>query len=78
MLVPTKHSHPDQTVVAASAKLLRELRKQRVVAYDDLRKVLLKSGPTSEFLFTPATSLLFLLGLISYLPKTDSFEYRGK
>lgn len=78
MLKPTKHNHPDQTVLAASTILLRELRKNQVITYDDLKTVLAKKNRSVEFLFTPSLSLLFLVGLVEYLPKVDSFEYVGK
>lgn len=33
MIKPTKHSHPDKTVVYASFIMLKELRKKRIVSY---------------------------------------------
>jgi len=75
MLRPNKHSHPDQTVVAASTVLLKELKKTRVVRFDDLKLILDKSVKGSDYLFTPAVSLLHLLGLVEYRPTTDLFEY---
>jgi hypothetical protein len=77
MLVPNKHSHPDHTVLAASTVLLKELRKRRLVSYDGLKIFLRKKNQSADYLFSPALSLLFLLGLVTYLPKADAFEYRG-
>ena len=78
MLLPSKHAHPDQTVLAAAVVLLRGLRKQRIVGFDDLLLMLRPStGSGSEFLFTPAVSLLFVLGLVEYHGVVDSFEYTG-
>lgn len=78
MLLPSKHSHPDRTVVAAATTLLKELRRKRIVEFDDLGHVLATStGPSAEFLFLPAVSLLHILGLVDYHPAVDSFEYRG-
>ncbi|EEP73097.1 hypothetical protein MCAG_03424 [Micromonospora sp. ATCC 39149] len=78
MLRPNKHSHPDQTVLAAATVLLAELRRKRAVPYADLRAVLDKASRGSDFLFTPAVSLLYLLGLVEYRATTDLFEYAGK
>ncbi|MFF2273564.1 ABC-three component system middle component 8 [Agromyces sp. NPDC058136] len=78
MLKPTKHSHPDKTVLAAATIALRELRKQRAVSFDDLRDRLDSRGSDGNYLLVPAISLLFLLGLVEYLPKIDSFEYVGE
>ncbi|MFD3704255.1 ABC-three component system middle component 8 [Nocardia sp. NPDC058658] len=52
--------------------------RKRVVAYADLRAAAAKRVSSSEYLFTPALSLLYVLGLVEYLPKIDSFEYTGK
>lgn len=77
MLIPNKHSHPDQTVLAAATIVLKELRHHRAVSYNELKSLLIKRSLSADFLFTPAVSLLYLLGLVEYLPKIDSFEYTG-
>ncbi len=77
MLRPTKHSHPDKTVVSASLLILARLRARRVEAYDDLLKYVKKGVPGGGFLFLPALNLLYLLGLVEYQPKTDAIEYVG-
>ncbi|WP_137353535.1 ABC-three component system middle component 8 [Nocardia farcinica] len=77
MLIPNKHSHPDETVLAAATTILKELKRKRAVPYEDLRTVLGKRVEAVDYLFTPAVSLLYILGLVEYLPKIDSFEYTG-
>jgi hypothetical protein len=74
---PTKHSHPDQTVVNVALLLLIRLRGRRVAEYDELRKYVKKAVRGGDILFLPALNFLFLLGLIDYRPKTDSIEYVG-
>ena len=79
MLLPSKHAHPDRTVVAVAVMVLAALRKRRVLSYDDLKSLVdKKSGPASEVLFAPALSLLFLLELLEYQATVDAFEYRGQ
>jgi hypothetical protein len=79
MLLPSKHAHPDRTVVAVAVLVLNALRKRRILSYDDLKALVdKKAGPTSEVLFAPALSLLFLLGLLEYQATVDAFEYRGQ
>jgi hypothetical protein len=56
---------------------LGRLRKQRVEAFDALRGTIEKSVHGGGLLLLPALSLLFLLGLVEYRPKTDSLEYVG-
>lgn len=78
MIKPTKHSHPDKTVVYASFIMLKELRKKRIVSYSDLYQMIKNKVTSGEFLFMPSLNLLFLLGLIEYRVKTDSIEYIEK
>jgi len=78
MLRPTKHTHPDQTVVSMAMVLLAHLMKKRLESYDGLRSLAAKTRRGGEVLFLPALSLLYLLGLIEYRSKTDSLEYVAK
>jgi ABC-3C biological conflict system middle component len=78
MLRPTKHSHPDRTVINAVLLLLIRLRKNRVDEYSALRAHIKKSIRGGDALFLPALNFLFMLGLVEYRRKTDSFEYVGK
>lgn len=77
MLRPTKHSHPDRTVINVSLLLLARLRARRVDEYGDLRCYAKKSVVGGDVLFLPALNLLYLMGLIDYRPKTDAVEYVG-
>lgn len=78
MLRPTKHSHPDKTVINVSLLLLVRLKKQRVEDYSALLNYTKKSVNGGDVLFLPALNFLFIMGLIEYRPKTDSVEYIGK
>lgn len=77
MLRPTKHSHPDRTVINVSMLLLARLKARRVDEYDVLRKFAKKSVVGGDVLFLPALNFLYLMGLIEYRPKTDAVEYMG-
>jgi hypothetical protein len=77
MLRPTKHSHPDRTVVNASLVLLSRLKSRRLESYDVLRNYVKKAIVGGDVLFLPSLSFLYLLGLIEYRHKTDSLEYVG-
>lgn len=77
MLRPTKHSHPDRTVINVSLLLLARLKKRRLDDYDSLRKYIKKVVIGGDVLFLPALNFLYLLGLIEYRPKTDAVEYIG-
>jgi hypothetical protein len=77
MLRPTKHSHPDRTVINASLILLARLKKRRLDDYSDLLGYAKKTINGGDVLFLPGLNFLFLLGLVEYHPKTDSVEYVG-
>ncbi|OZY50032.1 hypothetical protein CJF34_13740 [Pseudomonas lundensis] len=77
MLRPTKHSHPDRTVINVSLLLLGRLKSRRVEDYDALRKYAKKAVTGGDVLFLPALNFLYLLGLVDYRPKTDAVEYVG-
>lgn len=75
MLRPTKHSHPDRTVINVSSLLLRRLKELRLADYDSLRDYTNKNITGGDVLFLPALNFLFMVGVIEYRPKTDSIEY---
>lgn len=77
MLKPTKHSHPDRTVINVSLWLLARLKTRRLDDYDSLRDSAKKAINGGDVLFLPALNFLYLLGLIEYRPKTDTIEYVG-
>lgn len=77
MLRPTKHSHPDRTVINVSLLLLARLRARRIVDYGTLRNYAKRGVVGGDVLFLPALNFLYMMGLIDYRPKTDAFEYVG-
>lgn len=77
MLRPTKHSHPDRTVINVSLLLLSRLKDRRVDEYDTLQKFAKKNVVGGDVLFLPALNFLYLMGLVEYRPKTDAVEYVG-
>ena len=77
MLRPTKHSHPDRTVINLSVVLLARLKNRRLEDYYNLQKYAKKIVSGGDVLFLPALNFLYLMGLIEYRPKTDSVEYLG-
>lgn len=75
LLLPTKHSHPDKTIIAIATIILQRLKKVRLEQYDDLLDHLQNKNKNGEYLFLSAINFLYLLGLVEYHKKTDSFEY---
>lgn len=77
MLTPRKHQHPDLTLLATAAVLLKRLRRIKVERYQQLHDMMTEYHPFAGPLFVPAVSLLFGLGLVEYRLKSDSFHYLG-
>lgn len=77
MLRPTKHSHPDRTVISMALILLARLRVRRLVEYDALLRYARNAVVGGDVLFLPSLNFLYLMGLVDYHPKTDAFEYVG-
>ncbi|APT94531.1 hypothetical protein CSTAT_04005 [Corynebacterium stationis] len=77
MLRPTKHSHPDRTVLYVALITLETLKHKRLEDFSSLRNLVKDKVAGGDVLFLPAMSFLYLMGLIEYRPKTDSFEYVG-
>ncbi len=77
MLRPTKHMNPDRSVLALSALLLARLKKSRIASYSSLVEYAIKRSKDGDTLFASALSLMYVLGLVEYRPRTDSFEYMG-
>lgn len=75
MLKPTKHSHPDKTLLFTSVIILKKLKELRVVNYGDLLQFTKKTVSGGDRLFLPALNFLFLTGVVEYRPKTDSIEF---
>ena len=66
MLRPTKHSHPDRTVINVSLVLLNRLKARRLAEYAELRAYAKKHVGGGDVLFLAAVNLLYLFGLIEY------------
>jgi len=77
MLRPTKHSHPDRTLIYTAYLLLKHLKQNRLDTYDDLYKYAKKSVVGGDVLFLPALSFLYLTGTVEYHSKIDAIEYVG-
>lgn len=77
MLRPTKHSHPDRTVINVALLLQQHLKKHRLDEFKNLHDYAKKAVNGGDVLFLPALNFLFLLGLIDYRPKTDVIVYLG-
>lgn len=77
MILPNKHSNPDQTIIGVAALLLKVLSKSGVEKYDKLEELVENKIESGKYLFLPALNLLYLLGIVDYHSKADAFEYLG-
>lgn len=77
MIRPSKHAHPDLTVISVAYVLLARIKKTRTESYSEFFAYLKKTNSNTELLFLPALNFLFMLELIVYRAKADRFEYVG-
>lgn len=77
-ILPTKHSHPDKTVIAVATIIIKRLKNIRFEQYDKLLEYVIKKNDDSKYLFLSALNFLYLFDVIEYHKKNDSFEYIGK
>jgi hypothetical protein len=76
MLSPSKHLDLDRSILRVSGEVLRLLRRRRLVQHDALvRFIKEKTADDGDVVVAPALNFLYLLGLLEYHVKTDSFEY---
>lgn len=76
MLIPEKHMNLDLSLLRVSSVLLKELKKRRIIRFEDLKQYSQRRlGVDAELILLPAVNFLFLLGLLEYHVKNDSFEY---
>lgn len=67
-----KNSAPKQSVIFATYIILKLLKRKRVSSVAHIISDLENKIEGGSFLFTPAISLLFLLGYIEYYQTTDT------
>ena len=72
---PSKHNDPDKTLIYATFLILKKLKNKKIMPYEELLSFIKTEIVSGEYLFLPALSFLFLLGLIDYQAKTDMIEY---
>ncbi|ABQ13513.1 ABC-three component system middle component 8 [Dichelobacter nodosus] len=76
MLYPSKHDHPDRTVFYASFIMLRALKNEGAISYNDLFRFVRKEIKNGHYLFFDALHFLFLMGFISYQKQTGLLIYQ--
>ena len=75
MLKPTKFSNPDKTVISISVIALAHLQRKRIVSFDELKSFICAKREGVESLLIPSLNFLYLLGVVEYREKSDSFEF---
>lgn len=75
MLKPDKHTEIKYSVVYLSAVIMKEIQKNGVIKYDELKSALIqKNGNKVTENFEHSLSFLYLLGKINYLQELDSIK----
>ncbi|MFC1226665.1 hypothetical protein SAMN04488511_102303 [Pedobacter suwonensis] len=76
MIKPDRHTNPDYSVINISAYILRQLKAQYIIGYDQLlEKVVKGMGEKSRENYPYALNFLYLLGKLQYKEANDTFIY---
>lgn len=77
MIKPDKYLNINISVINISANILKILIKKEIITYDELLMNLInKISSKVRELYIPSLSFLFLLDLIEYHDKLDSFTLK--
>lgn len=75
MIKPDKHTEIKYSIVFLSAIMMREIRKNGIIKYEDLKETLIqKRGKGVNENFEKTLSFLYLLGKIIYLAESDAIK----
>lgn len=78
MIKPTKYLNLELSVIRISAKILKILKTNRLMKYDEVLSYLCETiSDEVRHVFLPSVNFLFLLGKLNYHVTTDSLEYIG-
>lgn len=76
MLEPTKYLNLELSIVKVSSEVLRLLRSNSILKYDELYSYLIENiSEDIKHVFVPSLSFLFLLGKIKYDIESDSIIF---
>lgn len=80
MLIPHKYMNLEHSVISVASKILYNIKRYQVISFADLKKRITFSQTLvgDSDIFVSALNLLFLLELIEYTEKNDSFFFLGK
>ncbi|MUH05832.1 ABC-three component system middle component 8 [Commensalibacter melissae] len=78
MLIPTKQTNPDWTVLNIVLLLLKLLKSERLVDFDHINEHVKNRLPECEPLVLSALDFLYLFDKVEYYQETDQIEYKGK
>ena len=76
MLKPTKYLNLELSVISVSAEILKILRTNQLMKYDEVLSYLCETiCDDVRYVFLPSINFLFLLGKLDYHVISDSLEY---
>lgn len=80
MLIPYKYMNLEHSVLSVASKILFNIKRYQVISFADLKERVSFSQALvgDNDIFVAALNLLFLLELIEYTEKNDSFFFLGK
>jgi len=75
MIKPDKYTNLELSVVNISAQVIKILKENEIVKYDEVLSMLVKSyGENVKLVYPLSVNFLFILGKLNYHNKLDAFE----
>jgi hypothetical protein len=77
MLKPDKHTNPVLSVINVAGLIIKEIRNDGIVGYNDLLASLKKQTTDSvKSIFHYSLSFLYLMDTIEYIPELDALRLK--
>tara|TARA_Y100001933_G_C18740899_1_gene455738 strand:- start:448 stop:699 length:252 start_codon:yes stop_codon:yes gene_type:complete len=75
MLAPTKHTNIRYSVIFIAGKILKYLKSENLLKYEDLKNSLIfELGVKSKYNLDFALTFLYSIGKIQYIKEIDAIE----
>ena len=77
MLKPDKHTNPILSVINIAGLIIKQIKSNEIVSYDDLLNSMKKQTSESvKEVFNYSLSFLYLLDKVEYVPELDALRLK--
>ena len=77
MLKPDRHTNPVLSVINVAGLIIKEIKKDGIVSYNDLLASLnFQTSDSVKNVFHYSLSFLYLMNTIEYIPELDALRFK--